>query len=181
MSRIGKRPLPIPQGVSVQVDGQRVQVKGPKGELTRLVHEELKVRLDGSQLIVERPSDETRHKALHGLFRALLKNMIEGVTQGYSRTLEIQGVGYKAEARAPGVRLVVGYSHPVDYKAPAGIKLSVDNNVIVKIEGVDKELVGQVAAEIRKIRPPEPYKGKGIRYQGEQVRRKAGKTGVKAT
>ena len=168
-------------GVSVQVDGQRVQVKGPKGELTRLVHEELKVRLDGSQLIVERPSDETRHKALHGLFRALLKNMIEGVAQGYSRTLEIQGVGYKAEARAPGVRLVVGYSHPVDFKAPAGIKLSVDNNVIVKIEGVDKELVGQVAAEIRKIRPPEPYKGKGIRYQGEQVRRKAGKTGVKAT
>src|SRR5438309_3429756 len=176
MSRIGKRPLPIPQGVSVQVDGQRVQVKGPKGELTRLVHEELKVRLDGSQLIVERPSDETRHKALHGLFRALLKNMIEGVAQGYSRTLEIQGVGYKAEARAPGVRLVVGYSHPVDFKAPAGIQLSVDNNVIVKIEGVDKELVGQVAAEIRKIRPPEPYKGKGIRYAGEQVRRKAGKT-----
>jgi large subunit ribosomal protein L6 len=181
MSRIGKRPLPVPQGVTVELDGQQVHVKGPKGELTRLVHEELKVRLDGGQLIVERPTDDARHKALHGLFRALLKNMIEGVSQGYVRTLEIQGVGYKAEARAPGVRLVVGYSHPVDFKAPAGIRLSVDNNVIVKIEGVDKELVGQVAAEIRKIRPPEPYKGKGIRYQGEQVRRKAGKTGVKAT
>jgi large subunit ribosomal protein L6 len=181
MSRIGKRPLPVPQGITVKIDGSRVSVKGPKGELSRVVHEELKVRLDGNQVLVERPSDEAKHKALHGLFRALLKNMIEGVSQGYVKTLEIQGVGYKAEVKPPGIRLTVGFSHPVDYPAPPGIKLSVDNNVLVKVEGPDKELVGQVAAEIRKVRPPEPYKGKGIRYQGEQVRRKAGKTGAKAT
>src|ERR1051326_709688 len=181
MSRIGKRPLPVPQGVTVKLDGNHVMVKGPKGELNRQVHEELKVRMDNNQILVERPSDESKHKALHGLTRALLKNMIEGVTQGYLRTLEIQGVGYKAEVRPPGIRLTVGFSHPVDFKAPAGIKLTVDNNVIVKVEGADKELVGQVASEIRKVRPPEPYKGKGIRYQGEQVRRKAGKTGAKAT
>jgi large subunit ribosomal protein L6 len=181
MSRIGKRPLPIPQGVTVKLDGSTVNVKGPKGELNRVIHEELKVRLDGNQLVVERPTDEAKHKALHGLSRALLKNMIEGVSQGYLKTLEIQGVGYKAEARPPGIRLTVGFSHPVDFKAPEGIKLSVENNVIVKVEGANKELVGQVASEIRKVRPPEPYKGKGIRYQGEQVRRKAGKTGAKAT
>jgi large subunit ribosomal protein L6 len=181
MSRIGKRPLPIPQGVTVQVDGNSVNVKGPKGELHRKVHEELKVRMEGDQLLVERPSDEAKHKALHGLTRTLLKNMLEGVTQGYARTLEIQGVGYKAEVRPPGVRLTVGFSHPVDFPAPTGIKLSVDNNVLIKVEGPDKELVGQVASEIRKVRPPEPYKGKGIRYQGEAVRRKAGKTGAKTT
>ena len=181
MSRIGKRPLPVPQGVTVKLDGNRVSVKGPKGELQRVVHEELTVRMEGDQILVERPTDESKHKALHGLTRALIKNMIEGVSQGYLRTLEIQGVGYKAEVRPPGVRLTVGFSHPVDFKAPEGIKLSVDNNVIVKVEGADKELVGQVASEIRKVRPPEPYKGKGIRYQGEQVRRKAGKTGAKAT
>ena len=181
MSRIGKKPLPIPKGVTVKLDGARVSVKGPKGELNRLVHEELTIRMEGDQILVERPSDESKHKALHGLTRTLLKNMIEGVSQGYVKTLEIQGVGYKAEIRPPGIRLTVGYSHPVDYPAPAGIKLSVDNNVLVKIEGPDKEMVGQVAAEIRKVRPPEPYKGKGIRYQGEQVRRKAGKTGAKAT
>ena len=181
MSRIGKRPLPVPSGVTVKIDGTRVSVKGPKGELSRVIHEELKVRMDGTQLLVERPTDEAKHKALHGLFRALIKNMIEGVSTGYVKTLEIQGVGYKAEIRPPGVRLTVGYSHPVDFAAPAGIKLTVDNNVMVKVEGADKELVGQVASEIRKVRPPEPYKGKGIRYQGEQVRRKAGKTGAKAT
>src|SRR3977135_511376 len=146
MSRIGKRPLPIPQGVTVKVDGSNVNVKGPKGELHRVIHEELKVRLDGNQLIVERPSDEAKHKALHGLTRALLKNMVEGVSQGYVRTLEIQGVGYKAEVRPHGVRPTVVFSHPVDFKAPAGIKLTVDNNVIVKVEGPDKELVGQVAS-----------------------------------
>ena len=179
MSRIGKKPLPVPQGVTVKVDGSRVSVKGPKGELSRKLHEELKVKLENNQLLVERPSDESKHKALHGLSRTLLRNMIEGVTQGFAKTLEIQGVGYKAEVRPPGIRLTVGFSHPVDFPAPAGIKLTVDNNVIVKVEGPDKELVGQVAAEIRKVRPPEPYKGKGIRYQGEQVRRKAGKTGAK--
>ena len=181
MSRIGKRPLPVPQGVTIKLEGSKVSAKGPKGELSRVVHEEMKVRMDGNQMLVERPSDESKHKALHGLTRALLKNMIEGVTTGYAKTLEIQGVGYKAEVRPPGIRLTVGFSHPVDFKAPAGIKLTVDNNVLVKVEGPDKELVGQVASEIRKVRPPEPYKGKGIRYQGEQVRRKAGKTGAKAT
>ena len=175
MSRIGKRPLPVPQGVTIKLEGSKVSVKGPKGELSRVVHEEMRVRMDGNQMLVERPSDESKHKALHGLTRALLKNMIEGVTTGYAKTLEIQGVGYKAEVRPPGIRLTVGFSHPVDFKAPAGIKLTVDNNVLVKVEGPDKELVGQVASEIRKVRPPEPYKGKGIRYQGEYVRRKVGK------
>lgn len=180
MSRIGKRPLPLPAGVTGKIDGQRVTIKGPKGELSRAIHAELGVKLEGNQLLVTRPSEESKHKALHGLTRALLKNMIEGVAQGYTRTLEIQGVGYKAEVKPPGVRLTVGYSHPVDYPAPPGIKLTVENNVLVKVEGVDKELVGQVASEIRKVRPPEPYKGKGIRYQGEHVRRKAGKTATGA-
>ena len=133
---------------------------------------------DGS-FTVARPSDEKKHKALHGLTRTLVQNMVDGVSKGFSKTLEIQGVGYKAEAKPYGVNLIVGYSHPVKYEAPKGIKISVENNTVVKIEGADKELVGQVAAELRAVRPPEPYKGKGIRYQGEQVRRKAGKTGAK--
>ena len=133
---------------------------------------------DGS-FTVSRPSDEPRHKALHGLTRTLVQNMVDGVSKGFSKTLEIQGVGYKAEAKPYGVNLVVGFSHPVKYEAPKGIKITVENNTIVKIEGADKEAVGQVAAELRQVRPPEPYKGKGVRYQGEQVRRKAGKTGAK--
>ncbi len=132
-----------------------------------------------TQVTVSRPSDETRHKALHGLSRTLLANMVEGVTKGYNKTLEIQGVGYKAETKPFGLQLSLGFSHPVQYKAPVGIKFAVENNTVVKIEGADKEMVGQVAAELRNMRPPEPYKGKGIRYQGEQVRRKAGKTGAK--
>ena len=181
MSRIGKKPVPVPANVKADVQGNKVTVKGPKGELVRNVHPDLGVKLEGGTIVVTRPSDENRHKALHGLTRSLIKNMVEGVTTGFSRSLEIQGVGYKAEAKPTGVRLVVGYSHPVDYKAPAGIKISVENNVLVKVEGPDKEMVGQVAAEIRKVRKPEPYKGKGIRYVGEHVRRKAGKTGAKAT
>lgn len=181
MSRIGKKPIPVPASVKVDIQGNKVTIKGPKGELVRTVHPELTAKMDGATLLVTRPSDETRHKALHGLTRALLNNMVEGVTKGFSRSLEIQGVGYKAEVKPTGVRLVVGYSHPVDYKAPPGIKIAVENNVLVKIEGADKEMVGQVAAELRKVRPPEPYKGKGIRYVGEHVRRKAGKTGAKAT
>ena len=133
---------------------------------------------DGS-FTVARPSDDQRHKALHGLTRTLVQNMVDGVSKGFSKTLEIQGVGYKAEAKPYGVNLIVGFSHPVKYEAPQGIKISVENNTVVKIEGADKEIVGQVAAELRAVRPPEPYKGKGIRYQGEQVRRKAGKTGAK--
>ncbi len=176
MSRIGKKPVPLPQGVTAQIEGQRVTVKGPKGEIGRTVHPELAIALENNAIVVRRPSDESRHKALHGLTRTLIANMVDGVTRGFAKSLEIQGVGYKAEPRPFGVQLVVGFSHPVPYHAPQGIKISVDNNVVVKVEGVDKELVGQVAAELRASRPPEPYKGKGIRYVGEQVRRKAGKT-----
>ncbi len=176
MSRIGRKPIPLPKGVTVQIDGHTITVKGPKGEISRTLHAELALALEDDAVIVRRPSDEARHKALHGLTRTLVANMVEGVTKGFAKALEIQGVGYKAEPKPFGVQLVVGFSHPVPYHAPKGIKISVDSNVNVKIEGIDKELVGQVAAEIRNVRPPEPYKGKGIRYAGEQVRRKAGKT-----
>ncbi len=179
MSRIGKKPVTVPKGVAVEVQGNTVAVKGPKGELRRTLHSEMQVALADGQVTVARPSDEKRHKALHGLSRTLVQNMVEGVSKGFSKTLEIQGVGYKAESKPYGVNLIVGYSHPVKYEAPKGIKISVENNTVVKIEGADKEAVGQVAAELRSVRPPEPYKGKGIRYQGEQVRRKAGKTGAK--
>jgi large subunit ribosomal protein L6 len=179
MSRIGKKPVPLPKGVAVEIQGNTVAVKGPKGELRRTLHTEMQVALADGQVTVSRPSDEKRHKALHGLSRTLVQNMVDGVSKGFSKTLEIQGVGYKAEAKPYGVNLIVGYSHPVKYEAPKGIKISVENNTVVKIEGADKEAVGQVAAELRSVRPPEPYKGKGIRYQGEQVRRKAGKTGAK--
>src|SRR5688572_16545090 len=179
MSRIGKKPVPVPKGVSVDLQGSTVAVKGPRGELRRSLHPGMKLALADGAFTVERPSEDKRHKALHGLTRTLVQNMVEGVSKGFSKTLEIQGVGYKAEAKPYGVNLIVGYSHPVKYEAPKGIKISVENNTVVKIEGADKEVVGQVAAELRSVRPPEPYKGKGIRYQGEQVRRKAGKTGAK--
>ena len=179
MSRIGRKPVTVPKGVTLQLQGNTVAVKGPRGELRRSLHPDMQIALDKDQFTVGRPSEEKRHKALHGLTRTLVQNMVEGVSKGFSKTLEIQGVGYKAEAKPYGVNLIVGYSHPVKYEAPKGIKISVDNNVVVKIEGADKELVGQVAAELRSVRPPEPYKGKGIRYQGEHVRRKAGKTGAK--
>jgi large subunit ribosomal protein L6 len=176
VSRIGRKPVPLPAGVSAVVQGKTITIKGPKGELVRTIHPDLAVAVEEGTVVVRRPSDENRHKALHGLTRTLVANMVDGVTKGFAKALEIQGVGYKAEVKPFGVQLVVGYSHPVPYHAPKGIKISVDNNTLVKIEGVDKELVGQVAAELRNVRPPEPYKGKGIRYVGEQVRRKAGKT-----
>jgi large subunit ribosomal protein L6 len=179
MSRVGRKPLPIPKGVDVAVSGRTVTVKGPKGTLVRSVHPDMRVAVAEGNVTVDRPSDERLHRALHGLTRALVANMVEGVTKGYEKRLELHGVGYKAEANPKGVRLVVGLSHPVEFPAPSGIKISVENNTQMKIEGIDKELVGQVAAEIRKVRPPEPYKGKGIRYVGEHVRRKAGKTGAK--
>jgi large subunit ribosomal protein L6 len=179
MSRIGKKPVTVPKGVTLQLQDHTVAVKGPKGELRRTLHEEMQLAFDKDQFTVSRPSDEQKHKSLHGLTRTLVQNMVEGVSKGFSKTLEIQGVGYKAEAKPYGVNLIVGYSHPVKYEAPKGIKISVENNTSVKIEGADKELVGQVAAELRSVRPPEPYKGKGIRYVGEHVRRKAGKTGAK--
>ncbi|HEU4700754.1 MAG TPA: 50S ribosomal protein L6 [Gemmatimonadales bacterium] len=179
MSRIGKKPVVVPQGVTVTVHGQTVTAKGPKGELKRTFQPEMQIALADGQVTVQRPSDEPRHKALHGLTRTLIQNMVEGVSKGYTKTLEIQGVGYKAETKPYGVQLNVGLSHIVEYKAPAGIKLTTPNPTTLTIEGADKETVGQVAAEIRNVRPPEPYKGKGIRYQGEQIRRKAGKTGAK--
>ncbi len=151
-------------------------MKGPRGEIHRTFHPEMALAVEGSTVVVRRPSDESRHKALHGLSRTLVANMVEGVSAGYRKALELQGVGYKAEVTKEGVQLIVGFSHPVRYKAPAGVKITTESPTQVKIEGVDKELVGQVAAEIRAVRPPEPYKGKGIRYVGEKVRRKAGKT-----
>ena len=179
MSRIGRKPVTVPTGVTVSLSGHEVAVKGPKGELRRRLHPEMQLALADGTFTVSRPSEEKRHKALHGLTRTLVQNMVDGVSKGFVKTLEIQGVGYKAEAKPYGVNLIVGFSHPVKYEAPAGIRISVENNTMVKIEGADKEIVGQVAAELRAVRPPEPYKGKGIRYQGEQIRRKAGKTGAK--
>jgi large subunit ribosomal protein L6 len=179
MSRIGRKPVTLPKGVTLQVQDNTVAVRGPRGELRRTLHPEMELALADNQFTVTRPSEEKRHKALHGLTRTLVQNMVDGVSKGFTKSLEIQGVGYKAEAKPYGVNLIVGYSHPVKYEAPKGIKITVDNNTTVKIEGADKELVGQVAAELRSVRPPEPYKGKGIRYVGEQVRRKAGKTGAK--
>jgi large subunit ribosomal protein L6 len=179
MSRIGKRPVAVPKGVTVAITGQTVQVKGPKGELSRTFPAEMGLALEGETVVVSRSSDEARHKALHGLSRTLLANMVEGVNKGYMKQLDIQGVGYKAETKPFGLQLALGFSHPIKYEAPKGIKFTVENNTQVKIEGADKEVVGQVAAELRSLRKPEPYKGKGIRYLGEQVRRKAGKTGAK--
>jgi large subunit ribosomal protein L6 len=190
MSRIGKKPIPLPAGVSATAAGNVVTVKGPKGELTRRLHAELSVRLEGRELLVERPSDLAKHKALHGLSRTLVANMVEGVAQGYAKQLAVVGVGYKAEARPEGLLLTVGLSHPVNVKAPQGIKLTAEaavaaqkvadnHSTIITVSGPDKELVGEIAAEIRGVRPPEPYKGKGIRYLTEKVRRKAGKTGAK--
>jgi large subunit ribosomal protein L6 len=179
VSRIGKMPLAVPAGVTVEVKGDIITAKGAQGELARTLPAGITAVVENGHVVVSRASDEPRHKALHGLSRTLIANMLEGVAKGYVRVLEIQGVGYKAEATKAGLQLALGFSHPVVYPAPAGIKLTVENNTIVKVAGPSKELVGQVAAELRSLRPPEPYKGKGVRYQGEQVRRKAGKTGAK--
>ncbi len=179
MSRIGRLPIPIPKGVTVAISGNTVRVKGPKGELTRLFADGISVGQEGETLKVARASDEVNHKSLHGLSRSLLANMVEGVTKGYQKTLEITGVGYKAEVRPYGLQLALGFSHTIEFKAPAGVKLSAPQPTTVVIDGADKEKVGQVAAEIRNLRPPEPYKGKGIKYQGEVIRRKAGKAGGK--
>lgn len=179
MSRIGKKPIPVPGGVTVTIDGSTVRVKGPRGELARSFRPEIGVVQQDGVLTVTRSSETKEHRALHGLTRALLANMVTGVTAGYRRVLEIIGVGYRAEKKGNTLVLTVGYSHQVKYPEPAGIALSTQSPTVVVVEGIDKEKVGQVAAEIRAVRPPEPYKGKGIRYQGEQVRRKAGKAGSK--
>jgi large subunit ribosomal protein L6 len=179
MSRIGRKPIPVPGNVTVSIDGSTVKVKGPKGELTRTFRPEMAIELNDGVVSVKRPSDSKEHRAVHGLTRALLANMIEGVTNGYKKTLEIIGVGYRAEKKGNNLVLTVGYSHQVTYPQPEGITLSTTSPTVVVIDGIDKAKVGQVAAELRAVRPPEPYKGKGIRYQGEQVRRKAGKAGAK--
>jgi large subunit ribosomal protein L6 len=179
MSRIGKLPVVVPNGVTVAIDGNTVRVKGPRGELVRDFPRDITIALENGQANVTRPSDESEHKALHGLSRSLLANMVDGVTKGFTKQLEIVGVGYKAETRPYGLQLALGYSHPIEYRAPAGIKLTATAPTAITVEGANKELVGQVAAELRSLRPPEPYKGKGIKYAGEQIRRKAGKAGGK--
>lgn len=179
MSRIGRKPIAIPAGVEVSIDGTAVRVKGPKGELRQTFRTEMRIAQEDNQLRVERPSDAKSHRALHGLTRALLANMVQGVTEGFRKPLEIVGVGYRAEKRGDVLVLHVGYSHLVEYPQPEGITITTPSPTTVVVEGIDRQRVGQVAAEIRAYRPPEPYKGKGIRYQGEEVRRKAGKAGGK--
>jgi large subunit ribosomal protein L6 len=176
MSRIGRTPIPVPSGVDVTLGEGSVTVKGPQGTLARGLPERITVRRDGDVLVVERPDDERRHRALHGLTRSLVANMVTGVTQGYSKELEIVGVGYRALARGPRtLELSLGFSHPVVVEAPEGVTFEVPSATRVVVRGIDKEKVGQIAADIRKHRPPEPYKGKGVRYAGERVLRKAGK------
>ena len=180
MSRIGQAPIDVPAGVDVTIDGRVVKVKGPKGELTRTVPATITVQKIDSALVVERPDDERESRALHGLTRSLVNNMVVGVTDGFRKNLEIVGVGYRAEAQGPNaIRLALGFSHPVNVKAPEGITFEVPVPTQIVVSGIDKEVVGQVAADIRSIRKPEPYKGKGVRYLGEKVLRKAGKTGKK--
>ena len=178
MSRIGKAPVTLPGGVSLQVSDSEMQVKGPKGNLACAIPEGVSVAVAEGQVSFTRSDDSKPGKARHGLARALLANMVTGVTAGFSRRLEIQGVGYRAEASGKKLKLALGFSHPVEIPIPEGVKVSVENNTLIKIEGIDKELVGQFAANVRGFRPPEPYKGKGIRYQGEHVRRKVGKAGA---
>lgn len=177
MSRIGKNPIQVPSGVDIKIDGSDVTVKGPKGELKRRFHERVTISVDDGVATVDRNDESRQARALHGLSRALLANMVTGVSDGYRRELEIQGVGYRAQLKGKDLELQVGYSHPVTIPAPSGITFEVPEPTKVAVSGIDKEMVGQVAANVRKVRPPEPYKGKGIRYAGEYVRRKAGKAG----
>jgi large subunit ribosomal protein L6 len=176
MSRIGKQPIPVPSAVKVDIDGRNVKITGPKGTLEREVVPEVRLHMEDGKLIVTRPSDAPRDRAMHGLTRALLSNMVTGVDTGFRRTLELVGVGYRAQMVGSKLGLALGFSHPVEIDPPAGVSFTVEGPR-VHIDGIDKEAVGQVAANIRKLRPPEPYLGKGIRYQGEVVRRKAGKSG----
>jgi large subunit ribosomal protein L6 len=175
MSRIGKKPIEIPEGVSVEIGDGEVTVKGPKGELRQTVSPAMRIEQTNGTLSVERPTDRGEHRALHGLTRSLIANMVEGVTDGFEKRLQIQGVGYRARLQGKALELAVGYSHPVSIPAPEGIEFEVPQPTEVVVRGIDKQLVGELAARIRKQRPPEPYKGKGIRYAGEYVRRKVGK------
>jgi large subunit ribosomal protein L6 len=178
MSRIGRLPIAVPSGVQVQVDGHHVSVKGKRGEMAREFHPDIEIKLDDGQVIVTRPSDSPSHRALHGTTRALLANMVKGVSEGFTKVLQIEGVGYRATLDGASLVFYLGYSHPIKVEPPAGIKFVADEKAkTVTIDGNDREQVGQVAANLRKLRPPEPYKGKGVMYQGEHIRRKAGKAG----
>jgi len=175
MSRIGRKPIPVPAGVTVAIEPERVTVNGPKGELSERIHRDITVAQEGEELIVTRPTDRGEHRALHGLTRSLVANMVEGVTAGYEKRLEIQGVGYRAQLKGKDLELALGYSHPVPIRAPDGIEFEVPQPTRIVVRGISKQLVGETAANIRKQRKPEPYKGKGIRYEGEYVARKVGK------
>jgi large subunit ribosomal protein L6 len=177
MSRIGRQPIAVPAGVDVTIDGRSVTVKGPKGTLSRDLHPEISVARDGDQLVVARPSEAKTHKQLHGLTRTLVNNMVVGVTTGYRKPLEITGVGYRAALAGRKLQLNLGYSHPIEIDPPEGISFDLETPTKLAVVGIDKELVGQVAARVRATRKPEPYKGKGVRYAGEVIRRKAGKAG----
>jgi large subunit ribosomal protein L6 len=177
MSRIGKLPIPLPAGVTVVIDGQHVAVKGPKGELALTISEPITAVLEDNTVIVARPDDEAKSKSLHGLTRTLIANNVHGVSTGFSKSLEIVGTGYRAASKGATLELALGFSHPVVVTPPAGITLTVEGNNKIIVSGIDKQAVGEMAANIRKLRKPEPYKGKGVRYEGEHVRRKAGKSG----
>jgi large subunit ribosomal protein L6 len=175
MSRIGRKPIPVPAGVTVAIEPERVTVNGPRGELSERIHRDITVAQEGEEIVVTRPTDRGEHRALHGLTRSLVANMVEGVTNGFEKRLEIQGVGYRAQLKGKDLELALGYSHPVPVKAPDGIEFEVPQPTRIVVRGISKQLVGEVAANIRKQRKPEPYKGKGIRYEGEHVARKVGK------
>ena len=175
MSRIGKMPIEVPSGVEVRVEGTLATVTGPMGTLSQTIPTQISVRQEGSRILVERPDDERENRALHGLVRSLVANMVEGVTNGFEKRLEIQGVGYRVQAQGSDLVFSLGYSHQIPIKAPNGIAFEVTSPTRFSVKGIDKQQVGQLAAEVRKVRPPEPYKGKGIRYEGEYVRRKVGK------
>jgi len=177
MSRIGRLPIPVPAGVTVTIDGQDVAVKGPKGELSLTVKSPIRVELDEGALLVTRPDDERESRSLHGLTRTLIANQITGVTEGYAKSLEVVGTGYRVQSKGSSIEFALGYSHSITVDPPAGISFEVEGNNRVTVKGIDKQAVGEVAANIRKLRKPEPYKGKGVRYAGEVVRRKAGKAG----
>ena len=177
MSRIGKKPVSVPAGVEVKIDGATLTVKGPKGTLTETFNKDMSIKLEGNEIIVERPSEDKLHKSLHGLTRTLIANMVEGVTNGYTKTLEIEGIGYRAAKQGTNLVMNLGYSHQVIVAETEDIKIDVTNPNTIVIKGIDKQKVGQFAAEVREKRPPEPYKGKGIRYQGEHIIRKEGKAG----
>jgi large subunit ribosomal protein L6 len=175
MSRIGRQPIPLPAGVTVAIEPETVRVNGPKGELSERIHKDIEVTQNGEQVLISRPTDRGEHRALHGLTRSLVANMVHGVTTGYEKRLEIQGVGYRAQLKGRNLELAIGFSHPVGVPAPEGIEFEVPQPTRVVVKGISKQLVGETAAIIRKQRPPEPYKGKGIRYEGEHVQRKVGK------